>query len=430
MSLTDRPTESAPQSPLEAPTAPPTGPLAGPLAGLRVLDLSRVLAGPFCTQLLGDLGADILKVERPGTGDDTRAWGPPFLTDRDGQPTRESAYYASINRNKRSLAVDITRPQGQALIRQLAAQSDILVENFKVGGLAKYGLAYDDLKEACPGLIYCSITGFGQTGPYAPRAGYDYLAQGMGGMMSLTGPPDGDPVKVGNANADQMTGMYAAVAILAALHHRTATGEGQHIDANLLDSQIAWLTYQAQNWLVSGEAPKRHGNAHPNIVPYDTFPAADGHLILAVGNDGQFRRFCAVAGRPDLATDPRFVTNADRIAHREALTAILRPLIATRPRDAWLADLEAVGVPSGPVNSIPDVFADPHVQARGMTVDMARPDSDTPLTLIANPLRLSKTPPSYRRPPPGIGRDTAAILDELGLTEAEQTALIDGGVVA
>ncbi|WP_211364729.1 CaiB/BaiF CoA transferase family protein [Roseospira marina] len=404
--------------------------MAGPLAGLRVLDLSRVLAGPFCTQLLGDLGADILKVERPGTGDDTRAWGPPFLTDRDGQPTRESAYYASINRNKRSLAVDITRPQGQALIRQLAAQSDILVENFKVGGLAKYGLAYDDLKEACPGLIYCSITGFGQTGPYAPRAGYDYLAQGMGGMMSLTGPPDGDPVKVGNANADQMTGMYAAVAILAALHHRTATGEGQHIDANLLDSQIAWLTYQAQNWLVSGEAPKRHGNAHPNIVPYDTFPAADGHLILAVGNDGQFRRFCAVAGRPDLATDPRFVTNADRIAHREALTAILRPLIATRPRDAWLADLEAVGVPSGPVNSIPDVFADPHVQARGMTVDMARPDSDTPLTLIANPLRLSKTPPSYRRPPPGIGRDTAAILDELGLTEAEQTALIDGGVVA
>jgi len=408
----------------------PSVPNPGPLSGLRVLDLSRVLAGPFCTQLLGDLGADILKVERPGTGDDTRAWGPPFLTDREGNRTRESAYYTSINRNKRSLALDITKPEGQALIRRLARQADILVENFKVGGLAKYGLAYDDLKDDCPSLIYCSITGFGQTGPYAPRAGYDYLAQGMGGMMSLTGPPDGDPVKVGNANADQLTGMYAAVAILAAVHHRTATGEGQHIDANLLDSQIAWLTYQAQNWLASGEAPKRHGNAHPNIVPYDTFPAADGHLILAVGNDGQFRRFCEVAGLPDMADDPRFVTNADRIANREALTAILRPLIATRPRDAWLADLEAVGVPSGPVNTIPDVFADPHVQARGMTVEMMRPDSDAPLTLIANPVTMSRTPPSYRRPPPGVGADTAAILSDLGLSEEEQATLRAAGVVA
>jgi crotonobetainyl-CoA:carnitine CoA-transferase CaiB-like acyl-CoA transferase len=411
-------------------TTETTVPNPGPLAGLRVLDLSRVLAGPFCTQLLGDLGADILKVERPGSGDDTRAWGPPFLTDRDGNRTRESAYYASINRNKRSLALDITRPEGQDIIRRLARQSDILVENFKVGGLAKYGLAYNDLRDDCPGLIYCSITGFGQTGPYAPRAGYDYLAQGMGGMMSLTGPPDGDPVKVGNANADQLTGMYAAVAILAAVHHRAATGQGQHIDANLLDSQIAWLTYQAQNWLVSGEAPKRHGNAHPNIVPYDTFPAADGHLILAVGNDSQFRRFCAVAGRPALADDPRFVTNADRIANRVALTDILRPLIATRPRDAWLADLEAVGVPSGPVNSIPDVFADPHVQARGMTVDMDRPDSDEALRLIANPLRMSATPPSYRRPPPSVGRDTAAILGELGLSADEQARLRAAGVIA
>jgi len=408
----------------------PSVPNPGPLSGLRVLDLSRVLAGPFCTQLLGDLGADILKVERPGTGDDTRAWGPPFLTDREGNRTRESAYYTSINRNKRSLALDIAKPEGQALIRRLARQSDILVENFKVGGLAKYGLAYDDIKDDCPSLIYCSITGFGQTGPYAPRAGYDYLAQGMGGMMSLTGPPDGDPVKVGNANADQLTGMYAAVAILAAVHHRTATGEGQHIDANLLDSQIAWLTYQAQNWLVSGEAPKRHGNAHPNIVPYDTFPAADGHLILAVGNDGQFRRFCEVAGHPDMADDPRFVTNADRIANREALTAILRPLIATRPRDAWLADLEAVGVPSGPVNTIPDVFADPHVRARGMTVEMTRPDSDEPLTLIANPVTMSRTPPSYRKPPPGVGADTAAILSDLGLSEEEQASLRAAGVVA
>ncbi|MQX36763.1 CaiB/BaiF CoA transferase family protein [Roseospira navarrensis] len=418
------------RSPESPESAEPSSLNPGPLAGLRVLDLSRVLAGPFCTQLLGDLGADILKVERPGSGDDTRAWGPPFLTDRDGNRTRESAYYASINRNKRSLALDLTKPEGQALVRRMARQADILVENFKVGGLAKYGLAYDDLKDECPGLIYCSITGFGQTGPYAPRAGYDYLAQGMGGMMSLTGPPDGDPVKVGNANADQLTGMYAAVAILAAVHHRAATGQGQHIDANLLDSQIAWLTYQAQNWLVSGEAPKRHGNAHPNIVPYDTFPAADGHLILAVGNDSQFRRFCEVAGRPEMAEDPRFLTNADRIAHREALTDILRPLIATRPRDAWLADLEAVGVPSGPVNSIPDVFADPHVLARGMTVDMARPDSDEALTLIANPLRLSATPPTYRRPPPGVGRDTDAILADVGLSAAEVADLRAAGVIA
>ncbi|MBB4267541.1 CaiB/BaiF CoA transferase family protein [Roseospira visakhapatnamensis] len=411
----------------ESPPSAPTG--GGPLAGLRVLDLSRVLAGPFCTQLLGDLGAEVIKVERPGRGDDTRAWGPPFLTDHDGTPSQESAYYLSINRNKRSLAVDLTRPEGQALIRRLAAQVDVLVENFKVGGLAKYGLSYADLKEGCPRLVYCSITGFGQTGPYAPRAGYDYLAQGMGGMMSLTGTADGDPVKVGNANADQLTGMYAAVAILAALRHRDAGGRGQHIDANLLDSQIAWLTYQAQNWLVSGEAPARHGNAHPNIVPYDTFPAADGHLILAVGNDGQFRRFCQVAGRADLADDPRFVTNADRIAHREALTAILRPLIASRTRDAWLSDLEAVGVPSGPVNTIPDVFADAHVQARAMTVDMAHPLRES-VTLIANPLRLSETPPVYRHAPPLVGADGAAILTALGVSDAEQERLREAGVIA
>ncbi|MBB4285361.1 CaiB/BaiF CoA transferase family protein [Roseospira goensis] len=419
-----------PASAAPAPAPQPGAPQAsGPLAGVKVLDLSRVLAGPFCTQMLGDLGAEIIKIERPGKGDDTRAWGPPFLTGRDGHPTRESAYYLSINRNKRSLAVDITRPEGQALIRRLAREADILVENFKVGGLAKYGLDYAALKDDCPGLIYCSITGFGQTGPYAHRAGYDYLAQGMGGMMSLTGAPDGDPVKVGNANADQMTGLYAAVAILAALHHRTATGQGQHIDANLLDSQIAWLTYQAQNWLVSGVTPQRHGNAHPNIVPYDTFPAADGHLILAVGNDGQFRRFCEVAGHPELADDPRFVTNADRVHNRAALTALLRPLIATRPRDAWLADLEAVGVPSGPVNTIPDVFADPHVQARRMTFAMPHPDSDAPLTLIANPVRLSETPPTYRQPPPTVGRDSADILDELGLSADEQAALRAAGVV-
>jgi len=394
-----------------------------------VLDLSRVLAGPFCTQLLGDLGAEVIKVERPGRGDDTRAWGPPFLPDREGQPSQESAYYLSINRNKRSLAVDITRPEGQRLIRRLARRADVLVENYKVGGLAKYGLSYSDVKNDCPRLVYCSITGFGQSGPYASRAGYDYLAQGMGGMMSLTGPPAGDPVKVGNANADQLTGMYAAVAILAALRHRDATGRGQHIDANLLDSQIAWLTYQAQNWLISGEAPARHGNAHPNIVPYDTFPTADGYLILAVGNDGQFRRFCQVAGRPDLADDPRFLTNTDRIANRAALTALLRAMIVTRPRDAWLTDLEAVGVPSGPVNAIPDVFADPHVQAREMTVDMAHPLQDEPITLIANPLRFSETPPVYRHPPPGIGEHGADILAELGLSEEDHAALKANGII-
>ncbi len=408
----------------------PASPHTGPLAGVRVLDLSRVLAGPFCTQLLGDLGADIIKVERPGRGDDTRAWGPPFLPDRDGNPTAESAYYLSINRNKRSVAVDIATPQGQALIRRLAADADILVENFKVGGLARHGLAYGDLKDACPRLIYCSITGFGQVGPYAGRAGYDYLAQGMGGMMSLTGPPDGDPVKVGNANADQLTGLYAAVAILAALHHRGASGRGQHIDANLLDSQIAWLTYQAQNWLVSGQTPKRWGNAHPNIVPYDTFPAADGHLILAVGNDDQFGRFCVVAERPDLAEDARYRTNALRIANRDSLTETLRALIATRPRDAWLADLEAVGVPAGPVNSIPDVFADAHVQTRGMTVPMTPAGRDEPVALVANPLRLTETPPGYRHPPPTVGEHTDLVLAELGIPEAERAALRAAGAIA
>ncbi|WP_092619177.1 CaiB/BaiF CoA transferase family protein [Roseospirillum parvum] len=403
---------------------------AGPLAGLKVLDLSRVLAGPFCTQTLADLGAEVIKIERPGSGDDTRAWGPPFLNDGSGADSRESAYFLSVNRNKRSLAVDLAHPDAPALIRRLAASADVLVENFKVGGLARYGLSYDDLKDEFPGLIYCSITGFGQTGPYAHRAGYDYLAQGMGGMMSLTGPTEGPPTKVGNANADQLTGLYAAVAILAALDHKRRTGQGQHIDANLLDSQIAWLTYQAQNWLVSGQPPGRHGNGHPNIVPYDTFQASDGHLILAVGNDGQFRRFCQVAGLDGLADDARFATNPARVANRWELDALIRPCIAGRTRAEWLADLEAAGVPSGPVNAIPEVFADPHVKARGMTVAMDHPASPEPVTLVANPLSLSATPPTYRRPPPRIGEHGREVLAEAGLSEAEVNHLIAQGIIA
>lgn len=407
---------------VDTPT-PPASPLpctpAGPLAGLRILDLTRVLAGPFCTQLLGDLGAEVIKVEKPSAGDDTRKWGPPFLRDGQGRDTTESAYYLSVNRNKRSVAIDIATPDGQAVVKRLLRRCDVLVENFKVGDLARYGLDYVTLKEDFPGLVYCSITGFGQSGPYAHRAGYDFLAQGMGGIMSLTGDPDGDPVKVGNANADQMTGMYAAVAILAALRHRDATGEGQHIDANLLDSQVAWLTYQAENYLISGETPRRWGNGHPNIVPYDVYPAADGYIILAIGNDGQFRRFCAYAGRPGLADDPRFATNPKRIANRAALTAILRELVARKPRSHWLTGLEREGVPCGPVNTVDQVFEDPHVKARGLRITMPHPLAPEPVPLVANPVKMSATPPAYRHPPPTLGQHTDAVLREAGLTDEE-----------
>ena len=411
------------------PPVPPLSPPSGPLSGLRVLDLSRVLAGPFCTQLLGDLGADILKVERPGAGDDTRKWGPPFLKDRNGTPTTESAYYLSVNRNKRSISIDISRPEGQALIRRLLRGCDVLVENYKVGNLARYGLSYEDLKAEFPGLVYCSITGFGQSGPYAARAGYDYLAQGMGGMMSLTGEPEGMPMKVGNANADQLTGMYAAVAILAALRHRDATGQGQHIDANLLDSQVAWLTYQAENVLISGERPRRWGNGHPNIVPYDVFPSSDGYFILAVGNDSQFRKFCAFAGCPDLGEDSRFATNPARLANREALTALLHDITRQHPRAHWLEGLESQGVPCGPVNTVDQVFEDPHVQVRGMVQTMSHPLSDDPLPIIANPLRLSETPPSYRHPPPVAGEHTDQILRDIGLSGEEIASLRRDGVL-
>ncbi|HEX4572080.1 MAG TPA: CaiB/BaiF CoA-transferase family protein, partial [Dongiaceae bacterium] len=326
--------------------------MPGPLDGIRVFDLARILAGPTCTQLLGDLGADVIKIERPGAGDDTRKWGPPYVRDKAGKDTGESAYYLSSNRNKRSLAIDIAKPAGQALAKRLIAKCDIMVENFKVGDMARYGLSYADLKEANPRLIYCSITGFGQTGPYAPRAGYDMLAQGLGGIMSVTGEPDRPPMKVGVGIADIMCGMYAASAILAALHHRDRTGEGQYIDLSLLDTQVAWLANVGLNYLTSGEVPQRLGNEHPNIVPYNVMAAADGHVILAVGNDSQFAKFCDFAGAPDLAADPRFVTNEKRVANRRALYALLEPVLKLKSQHGWVAGLARLGVPCSPVNTV------------------------------------------------------------------------------
>ncbi|MBF0393734.1 MAG: CoA transferase [Alphaproteobacteria bacterium] len=396
----------------------------GALDGLRVLDLSRILAGPSCTQILGDLGADVIKIERPGAGDDTRKWGPPYLAD-----SGESAYYLSANRNKRSVTIDIARPEGQALLRRLLAGCDVLIENFKVGDLARHGLGYEHLAPEFPRLVYCSITGFGQTGPYAQRAGYDFLAQGMGGMMSLTGEPSGDPVKVGIGNADLLTGMYAAVSILAALRHRDRTGQGQRIDLALLDSQLAWMTAEAENFLISGQAPKRRGNAHPNIVPYEVFPAADGWLILAVGNDAQFRRFCQFAECPELAEDQRFATNSARVVHREDLIPRLRAILARHSRHHWLNGLEALGVPAGPVNTVPEAFADPQVRARGMRIEMPHPLAAEPVPLVASPINMSGTPPEYRRAPPVLGQHTDEVLDEFGLAPAEIAALRAAGVI-
>ena len=405
--------------------------MTAPLKGLRVFDLTRILAGPTCTQLLGDLGADIIKVERPGQGDDTRKWGPPYLKDRTGADTSQSAYYLSSNRNKRSVTIDIAQPEGQALAKRLIAKCDILVENFKVGGLAKYGLSYADLKADNPGLIFCSITGFGQTGPYAPRAGYDYLAQGMGGMMSLTGEPDGVPMKVGVGIADVMCGMYASTAILAALRHRDRTGEGQAIDLALLDTQIAWLINEGLNYLTSGELPKRQGDEHPNIVPYKVMPCADGHVIVAVGNDGQFARFCELAGAPELAEDPRFRTNSDRVRNRRALYDILPEYTVKKTQGEWLEGLEERGVPAGPVNNLDQVFADPQVIERGMKLTLPLEDSESgQVDLIANPIKLSGTPVEYRNPPPTMGQHTDQVLDELlGLESQEIARLKDSGVI-
>lgn len=409
------------------PSLPP-----GALHGVRVLDLSRVLAGPWCTQTLADLGADVIKVERPGSGDDTRAWGPPYLKDREGKDSSEAAYYLGANRNKRSITIDIAHPEGQALIRELAGSVDVVVENFKVGDLARYGLDAASLRALYPRLVFCSITGFGQTGPYKDRAGYDYAVQGLGGLMSVTGErdelPGGGPQKVGVAVADLFTGLYATVAILAALRHRDATGEGQVIDMALLDTQLAMLANLGSNYLCTGQAPGRMGNAHQNIVPYQVFEAADGHLILAVGNDSQFAKFAEIAGRPDWVGDARFAKNADRVRNRELLVPEITALIKTRPRNSWLAALEAAKVPCGAINNLAEAFADPQAQAREMTVAMAHPLSEQ-LRLVASPMRLSATPVSYRRPPPLLGQHSQDILAEAGLDEARIAALRSAGVL-
>ena len=403
----------------------------GPLKGLRVFDLTRILAGPTCTQLLGDLGAEIIKIERPGHGDDTRKWGPPFLKDENGEDSDTAAYYLSANRNKRSLTLDIATAEGQALAKRLIAHCDVLVENFKVGGLAKFGLDYASVAEVKPDIVYCSITGFGQTGPYAPRAGYDYLAQGMGGIMSLTGEPEGEPMKVGVGIADVVCGLFAANAIQAALRHRDLTGEGQHIDLALLDSQIAWLVNEGMNYLVSGQVPRRQGNEHPNIVPYKVLPCSDGYFILAVGNDAQFQRFCAFAGVPELAEDERFKTNANRVRNREALYALLPEVTSRKPLDIWLDGLAEIGVPCGPVNDLARVFEDPHVLHRGMRMKMPYPGSESgELEMMGNPIKFSRTPVDYKRPPPKAGEHTDEVLTEmLDLSEEEIAALREAGTI-
>ena len=411
------------------------------LDGIRVLDLSRVLAGPWCTQTLADLGADVIKIERPGSGDDTRSWGPPFLKDAQGQDTAEAAYYLGANRNKRSVTCDIAQSEGQALIRELVKHCDVFVENFKVGDMARYGLDYASLRAIKPQLVYCSITGFGQTGPYRERAGYDYAVQGMGGLMSVTGERDdlgGGPQKVGVAVADLFTGMYATVAILAALRHAERTGEGQHVDMALLDTQVAMLANLGSNYLVSGKVPGRAGNAHQNIVPYQVFEvmAAEGappeqrdHLILAVGNDGQFAKFCAVAGHPEWAQHPHYAQNADRVRHRAELVPLLEAVMKTRTKASWLAALEAAKVPCGAINSLGEVFADPQVQDRGMVNRWAHPVQPD-LKLVASPIKMSQTPVRQTLPPPLLGQHTEEVLSEVLGWSPTQTDLLRGkGVI-
>ncbi|MCA1298166.1 CaiB/BaiF CoA transferase family protein [Stappia indica] len=408
--------------------------MTGPLSHLRVLDLSRVLAGPWSTQALADMGAEVIKIERPGAGDDTRGWGPPFLKDADGNETRESAYFLSANRGKKSVAVDLSREEGRHLVLEIAKRSDILVENYKLGGLKKYGLDYDSLKEVNPRLIYCSITGFGQTGPYAARAGYDFMIQGMGGLMSVTGEadgrPGGGPQKVGVALTDILTGLYATIGILGALAERERSGEGQHIDLALFDVQVAALANQSLNYLVSGTAPVRLGNAHPNIVPYQAFETADGHLILAVGNDGQFARFCEIAGRPELATDPRYLSNQARVANRDTLVPQIAEMLTKRTTADWIAALETAGVPCGPINTIAEVFQEPQALARGLATQMAHASGAT-APGVASPLRFSRTPVNDKVAPPMLGQHTRQVLAEvLGLSETEIGAHEAEGTVA
>jgi crotonobetainyl-CoA:carnitine CoA-transferase CaiB-like acyl-CoA transferase len=397
----------------------------GPLAGVRVLDLSRVLAGPWATQMLADLGAEVIKIERPGTGDDTRAWGPPFTTRTDGTPG-DAAYFLCANRGKKSVTLDIARPEGAEIARRLAENCDVVVENFKTGGLKKFGLDFASLSAINSRLVYCSITGFGQDGPYANRAGYDYMIQAMGGLMSVTGQPDGspgaEPMKVGVAVADLFTGMYASNAILAALLHARATGEGQHIDLALFDVQAAMLANQATNWFVSGVAPGRMGNAHPNLAPYQPFACSDGMVVIAVGNDGQFRALCGALGAADLAMDPRFLTNALRIAFRSEMTESLTALTAGFEMHELMAALEAAGVPCGPVNTVDQVFAEPQAVARGLVVEQTRADLDSPVRTVASPMRLSRTPVSPGSPPPSLGQDTVGVLGALGLDLADLKA--------
>jgi crotonobetainyl-CoA:carnitine CoA-transferase CaiB-like acyl-CoA transferase len=403
------------------------------LGHIRVLDLSRVLAGPWCSQNLADLGADVIKIERPGAGDDTRAWGPPYAPDADGNPTSEAAYYLSANRGKRSVTVDIASPDGQALLRELVRHCDVVLENFKVGHLKRYGLDYDTLKEIRPDLVYCSITGFGQDGPYAHRAGYDFLIQGMGGLMSITGErddlPGGGPQKAGVAITDLMTGMYATVAVLAALTHRDRTGEGQYIDMSLLDTQVAMLANVGSNYLNSGKRPRRWGNAHANIVPYQTFACMDGHIIVATGNDGQYRKFVEAGGRPELGRDARFATNPLRVHNRDALVPLLAEMVKEKKRDDWIARLEEAGVPCGPINELDEVFADEQVRARGMEISLPHPEAGK-VKLVRSPMKLSATPATSTLAPPLLGQHTHDVLREvLGKGDDEIAALRAKNVV-
>lgn len=407
--------------------------MAGPLSHLRVLDLSRVLAGPWTGQILADLGAEVIKVERPKTGDDSRGFGPPWLKDADGRDTAESAYFACANRGKKSITLDLSKPAGQKIVRALAAKSDVLLENYKFGDLARYGLGYPELANINPGLIYCSVTGFGQTGPWRERPGYDFMVQGMGGLMSLTGErdelPGGGPQKAGIPISDIITGMYAAVAVCAALENRNRSGKGQHLDLALLDSTVAILANQGANYLATGKVPRRLGNAHPNIVPYQPFKTADGDVIVACGNDGQFRKFCEAAGCEQLADDPRYATNRERVSHRESLIAQLAPIVAARPTRHWVEALEAAGVPNGPINTLDRVFEEPQAIARGLKIELPHPTAGK-VPLVRSPMRFSETPLEHRLPPPTLGEHTEEILrGVLGLPEAELARLRAEGVV-